>query len=308
MIGRPEPRPAGPAVDATVTPPGAKPAARAVSCPVCRGAGHTVGEKGGHAIHECEACSFRFVLNAEEEAGALFDADYFAGDDGEYGDYVAEERSHRRMAARYLRRLRQVGATQGRLLDVGCAAGFFLDEARRAGWQVRGVEVSAFAAGHARHDLGLDVVQGTFPAVALPEEKVDMVTFFNVLEHLPAPREVEARLRELVPPGGLVVVETWDWQSKVARRLGMEWHQYDPRYVPSYFDRPSLLALFPPPAWRLERYESAAKWISARRALGILRRKHGWPVPATVERLCGRVDVPYKLGDLVWVVLRRTSD
>ena len=280
----------------------------AVVCPVCRAASREVVQKNGHPIYECHACTFRFVMNHPDDPAALFGADYFSGAEGEYGDYVADEQPHRRMARRYLRRLARTGATGGRLLDVGCAAGFFLDEARQAGWDARGVEVSEYAATYAKQTFGLDVVRGIFPAVDLGAATYDAVTFFNVIEHLPAPREVEARLAQLVRRGGVVAIETWDWQSLIARKLGTAWHQYDPRYVASFFDRRAVESLFQAPSWRIESYRSAAKWISLRRGLDILHRKHhGLPLPAAVRAVATRIDLPYRLGDLVWVIMRRVG-
>src|SRR3954466_6312805 len=70
--------------------------------------------------------------------------------------YLDEEAGRRRTARRLLGTLsRHVGG--GRLLDVGCGHGLLLDEARRAGWEVLGLELSRRAASHARERLGLRV-------------------------------------------------------------------------------------------------------------------------------------------------------
>src|SRR5262249_36404199 len=80
--------------------------------------------------------------SAAELARLYDDPAYFRDADSGYGDYLSAENSHRRMAAR---RLRWIGRYQapGRLLDVGCAAGFFIDEARQRGWEVAGIEISS---------------------------------------------------------------------------------------------------------------------------------------------------------------------
>jgi SAM-dependent methyltransferase len=237
----------------------------------------------------------------------LYSADYFTSDASEYGDYVGEEPAHRRQARRYLRSIARVHAT-GSLLDVGGATGFFADEARKAGWQVELVEVSTYAANHAREALGLPVVIGAFPSVTLHRSSFDVVTFFNVFEHLNAPREAETRLRNIVPPGGVVAIETWDWGSMLARTLGLEWHQYQPAYVPCYYNRKSLLALFQPDSWECLTYGSGTKWISLRRATEILAAKHGARMLKVLgDSALGSVDLPYRLGDLIWVVFRRRT-
>ncbi len=276
-------------------------------CPICHALSAPIGAKAGRSIYECPACSHRFTEpDLAQDPVELYGENYFTNADAEYGNYVAEEPAHRRQARRYLTHLALMYSV-GTILDVGGAAGFFADEASKQGWSASMVEVSPYAAGRARA-IGVRVVEGTFLGVDLGDATFDVVTFFNSLEHLPNPRRVEARLRDLVKPNGLLVIETWDWQSTIARMQGLKWHQYHPEYVPHYFDRRSLLALFNKPDWQLVEYRWATKWISTRRALDILAAKHGArPLRALGRSLIGSVDVPYRLGDLVWVVFRRSS-
>ena len=282
-------------------------AAGSVACPLCGSrATHVLLESRGAPIRRCAECRLAFAP-AEPVPGelpALYAASYFRGDSGHYGDYVAEEPAHRRQARRYLRRLAAAGRRGGRILDVGCAAGFFLDEARRAGWSTRGVEVSEYASARARELLGLDVVTSSFLDAPLGGEQFDVVTFFNVFEHLPNPRGIEARLARLVPPGGLVLLETWNAESLAARAFGARWHQWDPRFVSYYYSRRSLGLIFDPARWRSLRWAPAAKWISLDRGLEILGRvSHSAGARRLLERLSrgplGRLDVPYFTGDLV---------
>ncbi len=273
-------------------------------CPVCGAASAPIGSKSGHSILECPACSLRFTVPPAQDPRELYGERYFTSADAEYGNYLAEEGAHRRQARRYLKHLRLLHAA-GTLLDVGGAAGFFADEARKQGWSTRIIEVSPYAADCAAA-IGVTVIRGAFPDVDTGPGKYDVVTFFNSLEHFPEPRRVEARLQELVKPGGFLVIETWDWRSLVARVQGLQWHQYHPEYVPHYFDRRSLLTLFCPADWQLIEYRRATKWISVRRALDILGSKHG----AAAFRILGRgpiglIDVPYRMGDLIWVSFRR---
>lgn len=275
-------------------------------CPICGGPASVAATKDDTPLFNCAACAFRFFPLHEEAPEQLYATEYFVGEGGEYGDYSADEPSHRRMARRYLRRIAAVGQRRpGLVLDVGCATGFFLDEARKAGWGVQGIEVSEYASNAARA-RGIPVVQGSFSVAELPPTRYDAVTFFNSLEHIPDPRQVGERLAQVVKPGGLVVIETWDWRSAVALRLGLSWHQYDPRHVVSYFSEQAMRSLFKPPRWEVVRYGKAIKWISARRALDILQRKHSMPVPGVQEWL-RLMDVPYLLGDLVWAVVRKAN-
>ncbi len=92
-----------------------------------------------------------------------------------------------------------------RLLDVGCAHGWFLQAAARRGYLATGLEPDATIAAQARGD-GLSVISGFFPR-CLPEHAVfDVISFHDVFEHLPSPREAAASCFQRLSPGGLLVL------------------------------------------------------------------------------------------------------
>ena len=287
-------------------------AATARACPVCGARPiRVVGRKEGLCLYRCGGCTLQYAERTPSDAllPAIYDERYFNGAPGGYPDYLRDEAVHRRRALGYLRTIARERPAPGRLLDVGCATGFFLDEARHQGWHATGCEVSAWAAAYAATRLSLDVAVGPFPNPTLTGRRFDVVTFFNVFEQLPDPRESERALRDLVAPGGLVVLETWDADAFVVRLLGARWHQFRPSDTPIYLNRRSLSALFEPAHWDLLTYRAQGKGISVRNGLHIL----GVDLPADDTRgsaaaWLGRLTVPYRLGDLVWVVLRRRSD
>ena len=106
----------------------------------------------------------------------------------------------------------------------------------------------------------------------------------------------------------IVAIETWDVDALVVRLLGLRWHQYRPRETPMYFNRRSMRALFEPRHWELVSFRPCAKGISVRNGFHVL----GLGLPLTGKRgaaaWLGGLTVPYRLGDLVWVTLRRRAD
>jgi SAM-dependent methyltransferase len=89
---------------------------------------------------------------------------------------------------------------EGRLLEVGCAAGLLLKRARERGWRVRGVELSADAVADARA-LGLDVHQGTLDDAPLEADAFDLVFMGDALEHVPDCRATLAQVARVLAPG-----------------------------------------------------------------------------------------------------------
>ena len=98
-----------------------------------------------------------------------------------------------------------VGTRRGRLLDVGCSSGAWLEVAAEAGWEATGVEIGDTTAGEAR-SRGLDVRNGTLEQLmpALCEERFDVITFWDVLEHLRDPRAELDRAAGLLAKNGVL--------------------------------------------------------------------------------------------------------
>src|SRR5437762_5125246 len=131
------------------------------SCPVCGAASPPLAfVKNGYPMHRCDSCEVVFSAAPPEgeKLEALYSAEYFTEGGAGYPDYIADERTHRHQARSYLKKIGRLSASPGTLLDVGCAAGFFLAEARARGWEVRGCELSEYAQAYARDTLGLEVV------------------------------------------------------------------------------------------------------------------------------------------------------
>ncbi len=281
-------------------------------CPACGGAPKRItGTKDGWRILRCAQCTADYSEHAlrNEELPAIYTEHYFHGDPAGYPDYEHDEDLHRERARAYLSDIARHSPAAGSLLDVGCATGFFLDEARRAGWRVRGCEVSAWAAGYARQQLKLDVSVGPFPTPDLAGKQFSVVSFLNVFEQLPDPRRAADVLASLVAPNGHLVLETWNVDALVVKLAGMRWHQYRPRDTPIYLNRRSIERLLPSPTWTLVEFRARTKRIRLQHGLHALGLHSGGNGNGRGARgLFSRLVVPYRLGDLVWVVLRRNPD
>jgi SAM-dependent methyltransferase len=117
------------------------------------------------------------------------------------------------------------------ILDVGCATGVFL-AAGSDQWRKAGVELSAAAVAYAREHFGLRVHQGTLDTADLPDHSFDVVTLWDVLEHVHQPLHTLAQVRRLLRPDGILVlrvpsIDAWD-----ARLFGRSWAGLDaPRHM-----------------------------------------------------------------------------
>jgi SAM-dependent methyltransferase len=143
--------------------------------------------------------------------------------------YLAEERG-RRITARRLLDLLAGQVPGGRMLEVGCGHGLLLDEARRRGYEVEGIELSEEAARHARDALGLPVREISLEHRGLDRERYDVIVMIDVLEHLDDPTGAIRRCHELLAPGGALLVATPDPSAPIARLAGRRWWSYIPAH------------------------------------------------------------------------------
>lgn len=149
--------------------------------------------------------------------------------------------------AEIVRRLSEWGLPAGRLLDVGCAHGWFLSQVADTGVAAIGIEPDVAIAARAV-ELGHEVRVGFFPSALEPGETFAAITFNDVLEHLPDPREAIEEVARRLVPGGLLVVNMPDRLGVVyrlasrARRLGLS----------SVFERLWQMGLPSPHLWYLD--------------------------------------------------------
>jgi|SRR5208282_2207294 len=123
----------------------------------------------------------------------------------------------------------------GALLDLGCSSGSFLQSVRRKGWDLYGIEMSAESAKRGEAETGAKVFVGDILEAQFPPESFDVITCFDVLEHLYEPRRVIARVAEWLKPEGIFYVLVPNVDSAEGRVFGSYWHGLElPRHLFHY--------------------------------------------------------------------------
>jgi len=111
----------------------------------------------------------------------------------EYMEYINSYSDRRKIyTLRFKRILKEIEAVikgKGHILEIGCAAGFFLKEAEESGWIAQGVEPVRACARYATEQLQLDVINDSIEKVNFEGKKFDVIVSFNVLSHLENPTE-----------------------------------------------------------------------------------------------------------------------
>ena len=214
-------------------------------CPLCGGAERRrLVTRRGWDVVRCRSCGLVFVW--PQPAAAELEALYSSG------AYHAEvdEAERRRTFARRLREIEALKPERGRLLDVGCSKGYFVEAARDAGWDAVGVELNRNAVEEAR-SRGLDVRHGDLAGQDFAEASFDVVTLFDLIEHSPDPVATLAQCRRLLRPEGFLIVTTPDVGGLVprvtynlfGRTLGAWGHPTPPGHLVEFSRRTLLQAI-----------------------------------------------------------------
>jgi len=123
----------------------------------------------------------------------------------------------------------------GALLDLGCSSGSFLEFMRSESWRLYGIEMSPDCATKAEAKSGAQVFVGNILDAPFPSESFDVITCFDVLEHLHEPRRVMAKVAEWLKPGGIFYVLVPNVDSAEGRVFGSYWHGLElPRHLFHY--------------------------------------------------------------------------
>tara|TARA_Y100000310_G_C20673167_1_gene811403 strand:- start:1556 stop:2458 length:903 start_codon:yes stop_codon:yes gene_type:complete len=114
-------------------------------------------------------------------------------------------------------------AKPGKILDIGTASASFLHVAKNRGWQVYGVEPNKWLCNWAQKNYGLYIQPGTIDSLNYPDNFFDVITLWDVLEHVPNPTEVLKKCHRLIKPGGYIYLNYPDYESYASKIMKSKW-------------------------------------------------------------------------------------
>ncbi len=209
-----------------------------VPCNMCGSSkprAHKLFSKNGLWVTRCRKCHLVYVnpRPVQSRLWERYSEEYFTKEYlPAYGDFNPEANLSRHMGIlNAIDRYRQTNC----LMDAGCAVGFFLDAARRRGWDVCGVEVSEYAAKYGRERLGLNIVNSTLEDAGLTPGSFDVITLGDTLEHLRDPAGTLRAVSRLLRAGGLAYISTPNFNSLNRLLFGRRWGVIGPTEHIYYF-------------------------------------------------------------------------
>lgn len=291
-------------------------------CPICEGPGIRLFANSSLGILKCRLCAHQWYGEQlpADHVQRQYDDDYFNGGGVGYHDYLSESELITAQGRRYAQLLggRQAD-TSANMLDVGCAAGFVMQGFASAGWRPWGVDPNASMVAHANDAAvgpagtvsfdssdAVSAVSGLHP----PAGGFDLIAMVQVVAHLTDLSQALRNIDTLLAPGGRVLIETWNSDSRTARWLGQRWHEYSPPNVLHYFSPISLDGWMAQAGLRREQSGRPVKRLNLGHARSLMAYKVRHCAPARIltsltMSLPAHWTVAYPAEDLFYAVYRR---
>ncbi len=198
----------------------------------------------GYDVYSCAGCGLAFTHPQPAEIADQYDSAYF--------DLYRRRRAFRLKRAEARLKCIELMRQPGRLLDIGCSLGYFVEGANSRGWKASGIEISPHAAAEAGK-MGLEVSTGVLEEAGYADGSFDCVTMWDVLEHVPDPTAHMLEVRRVLAPGGLVVIGTPDLGHSAFKIKGENWRHLKPWEHVFYFKKSSIRRLLDKTGFELTR-------------------------------------------------------
>lgn len=175
---------------------------------------NTLGNYKKHSrIVKCKECGLVYT-NPMENPDSLLKG-YEDVIDQEYLD---TEKYRKLLLLEHLKHI-EAFKTKGKMLDIGCFAGYFLELAKQKGWDVYGIEPSNWARNVAKKRK-VKIISESIDNAKLSDKTYDVITMWDVIEHLPNPRQVLKKCYDSLDDKGIIALGTPNIECLVAKIMG----------------------------------------------------------------------------------------
>lgn len=206
-----------------------------INCNLCeQNNAELLFSKNMFKIVRCNNCGLVYVNPTLEEAGIkiVYEQEYFKGAEEEV---LVEANLQRARFRGQLKRI-EMYKSCGKLLDIGCSVGYFLEVAKNSGWDVWGIEPSSFAGEEARRRISVEnIFVGKIEEFQNPEDFFDVVTMWQVLEHSRDPFLVLKMTHQMLKKDGILIIEVPNFDCSISKKFKERWDQIHPPLHLYYF-------------------------------------------------------------------------
>lgn len=271
--------------------------------------------KYGNRIVNCKNCGLIFVdpQPSSSEIKKFYGKHYFKLEEfttlprhtSGYRNYLSSKGIFDKYYSDKLNTIEEITGKKGKVLDIGCSLGFFLEQARGRGWDTYGVDISEYAYRKAKK-LGLKVFLGNIEDAGFKANYLDVIVIFQTVEHFINPIKTLKLIYEILRPNGLIYITTPNIESLYTKLLGKSSFQFKSQEHLYYFSRSSIQILLEKTGFRQIQIRKDSTWHYSLDDL-LERMIHYYPKTALViqsirkiinKTLIGGIKVPIPFGTM----------
>lgn len=271
--------------------------------------------KNEFPIFRCVNCKMLTAKVDNFNPYLFYDDSYFFGTKSGFGfsNYEEDKKPMYNAFKKFLQLISIKNSSETKeIFDVGAATGIFVEIAQNAGWTASGCEPSEYAQIEARKKK-LSIQKGTIKELNIQSESFDVVTFWDVLEHLEKPNEDFIEVSRILRPGGLVAISTPDCGSLLARSMGSKWHHIWPPEHINYFNKKSMQIFLKKHSLMIEHISSINKQFSLEYLFASLSKKYTSKFLSKLAQMThnqpqlGKISIPINFHDTIFVLARKAN-
>jgi 2-polyprenyl-3-methyl-5-hydroxy-6-metoxy-1,4-benzoquinol methylase len=300
-------------------------------CPVCKDNNYQTWFRPAQSpgpVVACNHCKFVYV-NPVENSKALIREGPVLGDRPSHllgsanlndivgsweqpiiESYMKHLPARQRNAQAALSRLNALQQKRGKILDVGCFCGVFLSVAAQERWECYGIEPLVMPAVYARGRFGLNITTGTLDDSVYKQDFFDVITAFQVFEHMLDPKKELERIYRLLKPGGLVLIEVPNIDTLGVKILGHRHRHFVQDHV-SFFSIETLSHLLEKTGFEVLAHYYPTRYLDTEQFVQWLE-KHKWifgerlaPLIQALFQRLGTKMIQINLRDIIALIAKK---
>lgn len=285
-----------------------------MNCYLCRTPMKFAFHKRSYDIWRCPSCGLGmtdFRKTYEAFIPEFYNKGYFTGKDdcGAYSDYKRDKSFIAKNIRKIFSRVKRP-EKGGRLLDVGCAMGYLVETALKAGWDAHGVDVSRYAVSKAPKALAARLTVASLDSMSYEKHSFDCITMLDVVEHLQDPRTGLKKLNSLLTKNGTILITTGNANSLFAHLMGKHWTFYTPPQHLYFFTKQTFATLLSQAGFVPVKWFGIGKWLSLGYVLHLAATSADFKIAHYLKQLStmlhmDSIPVYLPVGDNMIVIARK---
>lgn len=288
-----------------------------MKCYLCGSSVRFYLHKNGYDLFSCVGCGLiRTDLRTSYDSFVEkhYSRGYFTGDikKSAYADYGRDKAYITKNLDKFLRFIKS-RKPNGTLLDVGCAYGYAVELALKRGYDAYGFDASHHAVKEAKALVGdKRIAHGLISSISYKKNSFDVISMFDVFEHLSDPIGDVKRLTRYLKDDGIMIIATGDAESLAAKFFGRKWTFFIPPQHLFFFNRTNMTKALSKIGLKPIRWYKIGKWLSLGYILHLGRTTGESKIASFLYRLIGnsilsRLPIFIPMMDNMVVILEKNN-